>query len=78
MNASFCWQCSWYQPNPREIKRRTNEIKAIVEIKIAQEGVAQTSFAIKGHLNTNTTLQPKEFAGMLYDKEIRAHQTVQN
>lgn len=49
-----------------------------MEIKIAQEGVAQTSFAIKGRLNTNTTPQPKEFAGRLYGKETRAHQTVQN
>lgn len=49
-----------------------------MEIKIAQEGVAQTSFAAKGRLDANTTLQPKEYAGMLYDKVARAHHSVQN
>ena len=49
-----------------------------MEIKIAQEGVAQTSFATKGRLDTSTALQLKEFAGRLYDKVARAHQAAQN
>ena len=78
MNASFCWQRSWYQPNPRERKRRTNEKETIVEIKIAHEGMAQVSFVIERHLGANTASQCEEPAGELYDRETRAHQNMQS
>lgn len=46
-----------------------------MEIKIEQEGVAQTSFSIDDRLGANTTPQLKEFWGRLFDKETRTYHT---
>ena len=59
MDVSFGWQYSWYHSNPRKRKRRTNEVEAVVEIRIAREGVAQASSTIEDRHNWRLARAPQ-------------------